>query len=84
MFQSKRPTSDHHYKNSKNMVLCRTNSACYVGNIMTYQVDIKQYKIIGLVITWPVIMSKLCTKVKYYLKCLNEMTFNKRQLPEYQ
>jgi len=50
---------------------------------MTYQVDIKLYKIIGLVITWPVIMSKLCTKVKDFLKCLNEMTSPKRQLPEY-
>jgi len=70
MFQSKRPKSDHHYKNSKNMVLCRTNSACYVGSIMTYQVDIKLYKIIGLVTMWPVIMSQLWTKVKDYLKCL--------------
>jgi hypothetical protein len=72
---------DHHYRNSKNKVQCRTNSACYVGSITTYQVDI--YKIIGLVITWPVIVSKSCAKVKDYFKCLNEMTFSKRQLPEY-
>jgi hypothetical protein len=51
-----------------------------MGSIMTYQVDI--YKI-ELVITWPVIVSKLCAKVKDYFKCLNEMTFPKRQLPEY-
>jgi hypothetical protein len=30
---------------------------------MTYEVDIKLYKIIGLVTPWPVIMSKLFTKV---------------------
>jgi hypothetical protein len=50
---------------------------------MTYQADIKPYKIIGLVVTWPVIMSKLCTKVKDYFKCFNEITFPKRQLSEY-
>lgn len=83
MFQSKRSSSDHHYKRSKNKVQCRTNSACCMGSIMTYQVYIKLYKITGLLITWSVIMSKLCTKAKDYFKCLNEMTFPKRQLPEY-
>ena len=81
MFRSKGPSSDHHHRNSINKVQCITNSACYMGSIMTYQVDI--YKIIGLVITWPVIVSKLCATVKDYFKCLNETTFPKRQLPEY-
>jgi len=33
-----------------------------VGSYVSYKVYIKLYKIIGLVIPWPVIMSDLCIK----------------------
>jgi len=35
-----------------------------MGSHMTYKDYIKLYKIIGLVIPWPVIMSKLCVKCR--------------------
>ena len=35
-----------------------------MGSDTTYRVHIELYKIIGLVMQWPVIMSDLCVKVQ--------------------
>jgi hypothetical protein len=59
------------YHINSGAVQCNTNWACDMGSHMAYRVYVTLYKIIGLVIQWPVIMSKWCVKVwNEIFKCL--------------
>jgi len=60
MFPPKKPSSSYHYKNSK--IRCNVVQMQLMIYHTNHRVYLKLYKIIGLVMAWPVIMLKLCIK----------------------